>query len=125
MDGGYTDRVTSGSATFTFADIDLGADGQHEITVTAETMYSEVVTFAKRNLKPGEKLNGIGSADIFGKIYKYNAAKVLKAIPIGIAEKGVVLKEIQKGELLTENNFIPDQSTFIYQLRKEQDAWIS
>jgi predicted homoserine dehydrogenase-like protein len=97
----------------------------NEITVTAETMYSEVVTFAKRNLKPGEKLNGIGSADIFGKIYEYNAARVLNAIPLGIAEKGVVVKEIQKGEILTDNNFIPDQSTFIYRLRKEQDAWIS
>ncbi len=96
----------------------------NEVTVTADTMHSEVVATAKRNLKVGEKLKGIGSADMFGKIYTYVQAREMKAIPLGVAENGVVLKNILKGESLTEDNFMPDPSTFIYKLRIEQDNWL-
>lgn len=93
----------------------------NEVTVVSENMNSEVVAVAKRNLKTGEILKGIGSGDISGRIYTYPQARFLEAIPLGIAEKGKVLKNINKGDILTEGNFMPDKSSFIYQLRKEQD----
>ena len=85
-------------------------------------MNSEVVAVAKRHLKVGEKVEGIGSADIYGIIYTYKEAKNKKAIPIGIADKGTVKKNIPKGGMLTKDNFSPDTTTFVYRLRKEQDA---
>lgn len=94
----------------------------NEITVTTENMNAEVCTIAKRAIKAGEKVKGIGSADIFGKIYNYQQARSLKAIPLGIAENGVALTDIPKGALITDQNFMPDQSTLIYKLRKEQDS---
>lgn len=97
----------------------------NEVTVTAENMHSEVVTIAKRDLHEGEILKGIGSGDIYGKIYNYPMAKSLKAIPIGIAENGRVIRNISKGDVLTEENCIPDTSSLIYQLRKEQDELIN
>lgn len=97
----------------------------NEVTVTAETMHSEVVAVAKRNLNTGERLKGIGSGDISGKIFTYSNAMALKAIPLGIAENGTVLKDISKGDILTENNFAPNKSVLIYQLRKEQDTWLN
>ena len=96
----------------------------NEITVTADTMHSEVVAVAKRNLKVGEKLKGIGSADMYGRIYTYVEACSYKAIPLGVAENGTVLKDIAMGEIVTENNFLPNTSTFIYQLRQEQNNWL-
>ncbi len=93
----------------------------HEVTVTADNMNSEVCTISKRNIKAGEKIKGIGSADIYGKIYTFRQARQLNAIPIGIAENGVALAEIPKGALLTRENLVPDRSSFIYQLREEQD----
>ncbi len=93
----------------------------NEVTVVAENMNSEVVAVAKRDLKAGEHLKGIGSADMFGRIYTYHEARQMKAIPIGIAENGVVLTDIKKGTPLTESNCNPDESTLIYKLRKEQD----
>jgi predicted homoserine dehydrogenase-like protein len=88
-------------------------------------MNSEVCTIAKRTIKAGEKVKGIGSADIFGKIFNYKEARALKAIPLGIAENGIALTEIPKGTLITEANFCPDQSTLIYNLRREQDNLIA
>jgi predicted homoserine dehydrogenase-like protein len=97
----------------------------NEVTVTTENMNSEVCTIAKRTIKAGEKVKGIGSADIFGKIFNYKEARALKAIPLGIAENGIALTEIPKGTLITEANFCPDQSTLIYNLRREQDNLIA
>lgn len=96
----------------------------NEVTVTNERMNAEVCTIAKRNIKAGEKVKGIGSADIFGKIYSYKEARQLDAIPLGIAENGVALTDIGKGSLITGQQFRPDQSTYIYKLRKEQDELI-
>ena len=92
-----------------------------EITVVADEMNSEVVAVAKRDLKAGEQLKGIGSADLFGRIYTYREAREMKAIPIGVAENGVLLGDVKKGEPLTEKDCKTDSSTLIYSLRKEQD----
>lgn len=96
-----------------------------ETTVTPKAMCSEVVCVAKRDLKAGERVEGFGSTDIYGRIYTYEQAKALKAIPIGIAPGGKVLKSIPRGEIMTEDNFAPDSSTFIYHLRKMQDAMLN
>jgi predicted homoserine dehydrogenase-like protein len=96
----------------------------NEVTVTADNMNAEVCTIAKRDIKSGQKIKGIGSADIFGKIYTYREARELNAVPLGIAEHGIALIDIPKGSLLTRQNFLPDRSTFIYKLREEQDKML-
>ena len=97
----------------------------NEVSVAADVFHSEVATMAKRDLRKGEKLNSIGSADIYGRIYTYADARALKAIPLGIAENGIAKTDIRKGELLTEFNIAMDESTFIYNLRKEQDIFLN
>jgi predicted homoserine dehydrogenase-like protein len=46
----------------------------------------------------------------------------MKAIPIGIAPKAKVLQDIPQRAVLTEENVAPDNSRFIYSLRKMQDS---
>jgi len=93
-----------------------------ETTVIAKTMVSEVVSMAKRALKVGETIQGIGSADIFHQVYTYEEARAKKSIPMGIAPGGKALTDISRGEMLTEDNFAPDASSFVYKLRQMQDA---
>lgn len=93
-----------------------------ESTIVSRRMVSEVATIAKRDLKGGEKVGEIGSPDIFGRIYIYQEARAIKAIPLGIAPGGKVIKDIPKGEMLTEENFAPNSSKFVYKLRQMQDA---
>ena len=92
-----------------------------ETTVIAKTMVSEVVSIAKRDLKAGETIGGIGSADIYHKIYTYPDARQMKGIPMGIAPGARILKDVKMGMPLTEENTAPDSSQFVYQLRKMQD----
>lgn len=92
-----------------------------EVTVAADRMNSEVVAVAKRDLKAGEQLRGIGSADLFGRIYTYRAAREMQAVPIGIIENGTMIEDLKKGEPITEASCQIEASTLIYRLRKEQD----
>lgn len=93
-----------------------------ESTIISKKMVSEVVAIAKRNLKAGETVGEIGSADIYGRTYIFQEARTLKGIPLGIAPEGKVIKDIPKGELLTEHNFLPNPQKFVYKLRQIQDA---
>ena len=93
-----------------------------EVTVTASAMHAEVVCTAKRNLNPGERLGGIGGTDWYGKIMTYPDARSQKAVPIGIGANAVVRNPIQKGSIITENDVTLDDSTFVYKLRRLQDA---
>jgi len=88
-----------------------------ERTVTARTTSAEVVAVAKRNLKAGERLDGIGGTDFYGRIYPFAEARALRAIPIGLAEAATVTKPVAKGEPLTEDRVQPDATTFVYRLR--------
>lgn len=94
----------------------------NEVTVTAETTSAEVVCTAKRDLKPGEKVDGIGGTDWYGVIYRFDEARSKGAIPIGIGTGGIVKRPIRKGEILTEANFSPDTTTLVYRLRALQDS---
>jgi len=96
-----------------------------EVTVAAETMHSEVVAVAKRDLQTGTKIEGIGSPDIYGRIYVYREARNLKAVPLGIAAGGATKCEITKGQVLSEANFAADDTTFIYKLRAQQDEMLA
>ena len=97
----------------------------NEVTVAAETMVSEVVAVAKRDLKKGETVGGIGSADIYGKIYTYDEACAQEMMPLGIAANGVVIEDVEQGACLTRKNVKADESTFIYKMRQEQDAMLA
>ena len=97
----------------------------NEVTVAPETMHSEVVAVAKRALKKDQMVDGIGGVDICGKIYTYGQACAQQAIPLGIAAHGTVTREVGPGECLTRHNFRPDKTTFIYQLRQQQNAMLS
>jgi len=93
-----------------------------ESTIVSKRLVSEVATIAKRALKAGETAGEIGSPDIFGRTYLFAEAHARRAIPLGLAPGGKVLRPIAKGEMLTEDNFAPNADKFVYQLRKVQDA---
>lgn len=93
-----------------------------EVTVVSERLNSDVVCVAKRNLKAGEKVKGIGYEDFYGRILRAEEARKEKTVPIGIAEGGTVLEDIQKGAYFTEDSFRPDETALICRLRRTQDA---
>jgi len=96
-----------------------------EATLVSQAMVSEVVPVAKRDLKAGERVGDIGSPDIFNLIYRYDEASQKRAIPMGVVPGATVIKDIPKGELLTQDNTAPDTTTLVYKLRQLQDEMFS
>lgn len=92
-----------------------------ERTVVPKTKVSEVVAIAKRDLHPGETVGGIGSADIFNRIYTYQQAVAAGAIPMGIAPGATITAPVRKGEMLTFANTQPNTSSFVYHLYRLQE----
>jgi predicted homoserine dehydrogenase-like protein len=92
-----------------------------EATIVSKRLVSEVVAVAKRDLAPGTVVGEIGMADFFGRTYRYEEASVARAVPLGLVPGGRVVQPIAKGELLTEDRFVPDPTQFVYQLRRMQD----
>ncbi len=93
-----------------------------EAVLKPQRMVAELVSVAKRDLKAGQKVDGIGGYDFFSRIYTRQDAQALRGIPMGLTAGGRVLKDIAKGELLTEENFAPDAGTLIHTLRKMQES---
>jgi len=61
----------------------------------------EVVTVAKRNLKAGETLDGVGGFTSYGLIDSHRAARAIDALPIAMSDDCVVLRDIRKDDVIT------------------------
>jgi predicted homoserine dehydrogenase-like protein len=99
----------------------------HEPTIVAldGTPYSETITLAKRDLKAGELLDGIGGYCVYGSFERYEIAKKESCVPIGIINKNTkVMKDVKKGQLVTYDCLSFDESSPVFKLRKEQEHLI-
>lgn len=86
---------------------------------------SETVAVAKKDLKAGEHLDGIGGFTVYGTIDTYENAKKERALPIGLVSKNVVMKkDVKKGEIITYDDVVLDESSLILQLRRLQERLI-
>lgn len=60
----------------------------------------EVVTVAKRNLKAGERLDGVGGFCSYGLIDNRAAARAANALPIALSDNCMLLRDIAKDEVI-------------------------
>jgi len=61
----------------------------------------EVVTVAKRQLKTGERLDGVGGFCAYGLIENHSTARAADALPIALSDDCVLLRDIGKDEVIT------------------------
>lgn len=95
----------------------------HEPTIVPKGgPVSETVAVAKKDLRAGEHLDGIGGYTVYGVIDTFENAKKDNALPIGLVSPKVKVKtNVKKGQTLTYDIVELDESSFILQLRKLQD----
>ncbi|MHC1684578.1 MAG: NAD(P)H-dependent oxidoreductase [Clostridiaceae bacterium] len=85
-------------------------------------LVSEVVTVAKKDLKAGQNLDGIGGYTVYGTIERAEVAKEMNLLPVGLISKETVLKkDVKKGELITYDMVELNEDSLVFQLRKLQD----
>jgi predicted homoserine dehydrogenase-like protein len=86
----------------------------------------EVVAVAKRNLKAGERLDGVGGFCTYGLIDNAAAARAMAALPIGLSEGCVVRRDVVKDKVLSFADVEQPGGRMVEILWREQNArWLS
>ncbi|HHX66844.1 MAG: NAD(P)-dependent oxidoreductase [Miniphocaeibacter sp.] len=96
---------------------------EHDPTIAPEKgQVSDTITVAKRDLKAGQYLEGIGGKDVFGKITSHINQRNRKLLPIALITKKTKLKvDVKKDELITYDMVELEEDQIITKLRKKQD----
>ncbi|MFZ0214309.1 MAG: NAD(P)-dependent oxidoreductase [Candidatus Dormiibacterota bacterium] len=82
---------------------------------------AEVVTAAKRDLRPGDELDGAGGYAVYGLSERHQVARERNLFPLGFAYSGRVTRAVPRDQLLTWDDVEVDTSGFLGQLVREQD----
>ena len=85
---------------------------------------SEVLAAAKKDLKPGDCLDGIGGYTVYGLIEQYHIAKNENFVPLGLCEDAIVKRVIKKDSVLRYDDIELKTDSVIYKLRKLQESLI-
>lgn len=86
-----------------------------------ERLNSECITVAKKDIKAGEILDGIGEFCYRASIDAYEVAKAGRMLPVGLA-KGARLKcNVQKDQVITYDMVELSNDSVLLQLRRMQD----
>ena len=93
-----------------------------EPTGVATGWRADVVATAKRDLKPGELLDGEGGYTVWGKLMPADTSVKLGGVPLGLAHDVKVVRPVAKGHIVTWADVAMDTTTRAYQLRMELEA---
>jgi predicted homoserine dehydrogenase-like protein len=85
----------------------------------------EVLTIAKRDLRAGECLDGVGGFCTYGLIDNSYTARAMSALPMSLSEGCILLRDIKKDEAVTFKDVKePQRSRTITELWREQiEKW--
>ena len=82
----------------------------------------EVVAVAKRDLKAGESLDGIGGFCTYGLIENRAAARSGGAVPIGLSEGCILRREVAKDSVISFDDVEALPEDLVYSLWQEQNS---
>lgn len=83
----------------------------------------DVITVAKRDLKSGEVLDGIGGFTCYGMIENTSTSRSENLLLMGLSEGCRLKRDIQKDQAITNADIEKPQGRLIDKLRAEQDAY--
>jgi predicted homoserine dehydrogenase-like protein len=96
-----------------------------EPTGVAIGWNADVVATAKRDLQPGEMLDGEGGYTVWGKLLPAETSRKLGSLPLGLAHDIKLLRPVRQGQSLCWDDVAIDTSTRAYQLRREMETHFS
>jgi predicted homoserine dehydrogenase-like protein len=82
----------------------------------------EVIAIAKRDLKAGERLDGIGGYCTYGLIDNRVTARSMKALPIALSEGRMLCRDVAKDNALTFDDVEMADPGLVEELWQEQNA---
>ena len=93
-----------------------------EATGAAAGWVADVVATAKRDLAPGERLDGEGGWTVVGTLQPAAASLAAGRLPLGLAHDIVVRRPVAAGAMLVWDDVAVDATTPAYRLRREMET---
>ncbi len=92
-----------------------------EPTGVATGWNADVVATAKRDLAPGDMLDGEGGYTVWGKLLPAEKSAAMGGLPLGLAHNVKVLRPVKKGQSLSWADVAIDTGTNAYRARKQME----
>jgi len=93
-----------------------------EATGAALGWQADVVATAKRDLQPGDVLDGEGGYTVWGKLLPASRSREMGGLPLGLAHDVKVVRAVSKGQSLCWEDVAIDTSTDAYKVRRDMEA---
>ena len=93
-----------------------------EPTGVATGWNADVVATAKRDLQPGEMLDGEGGYTVWGKLLPAQRSMDMGGLPLGLAHGIKVVRPVKKGQSLSWADVAIDTTTHAYKVRRELES---
>ncbi len=92
-----------------------------EPTGSCRSFRGDAVAVAKRALKSGEMLDGEGGYTVYAKLIPAQRSLKLGALPIGLAHRVKLLRDVAAGEFLTAADVALNESSHAVRIRREME----
>lgn len=92
--------------------------------ISQDQPTTDVMTFAKKNLQPGDRLDAFGGYTFHGVMELYPLARQLNALPVGLAPGARMVANKAQGEIITWDDVALDENETVVKLRREQDQFL-
>ena len=93
-----------------------------EATGVATCWNADVIAQAKKDLQPGEILDGEGGYTVVGKLLPAEKSRAIGGLPLGLAHDIKVIRPVKQGACLCWDDVQVDDTTKAYALRREMEA---
>lgn len=100
----------------------LNAALRSEPTGSTLLFRGDAVCIAKRDLLPGDTLDGEGGYTVWGRLMPATESVSCGALPIGLAHSVRVVAPVNRGDIVTFSHVSLDESTPAFMLRREHEA---
>ena len=95
-----------------------------EATGYSVCFNADVAATAKRDLKPGEMLDGEGGYTVYGKLSPASKSLASGNLPLGLASRIKVVRPVAKGQSLTWDDVLCDEHSSAYTLRRTMEGLV-
>lgn len=92
-----------------------------EPTGVATGWNADVVATAKRDLAPGDMLDGEGGYTVWGKLLPAEKSAAMGGLPLGLAHNVKVVRPVRKGQSLSWSDVAIDTTTNAFRIRKQME----
>jgi predicted homoserine dehydrogenase-like protein len=93
-----------------------------EPTGSSRNFVADVGAAAKRDLKPGEVLDGEGGYTVYGRLVRAQESLEQALLPMGLASQIKLTRPVAKDVLVAYADVAMDESLFVYKLRRAMEA---